>query len=188
MRKIVLATNMAETGITIPDITCVIDSGRHREMRYDEKRKISRLVDCFIARSNAKQRRGRAGRVQHGICFHLFTRKRNAEYLDAHPIPEMLRLSLQELALQLKVMPLRIGASIEDALSQALDPPLAANIQRAVASLVDVEALTPNEEITPLGRHLCHMPLDVHLAKFLLVAVLFGCVDAALSIAAALHS
>ena len=188
MRKIVLATNMAETGITIPDITCVIDSGRHREMRYDEKRKISRLVDCFIARSNAKQRRGRAGRVQHGICFHLFTRKRHDEYLDAHPIPEMLRLSLQELALQLKVMPLRIGASIEDALSQALDPPLAANIQRAVASLVDVEALTPNEEITPLGRHLCHMPLDVHLAKFLLVAVLFGCVDAALSIAAVLNS
>ncbi|KAL4400189.1 RNA helicase [Malassezia pachydermatis] len=187
-RKIVLATNIAETGITIPDITCVIDSGRHREMRYDEKRKISRLVECFVAQSNAKQRRGRAGRVQHGLCFHLFTRKRYDEYLDPHPLPEMLRLSLQELALQLKVMPLQIGRSVEDALSQALDPPQPANIQRAVASLVEVEALTPTEAITPLGRHLCHMPLDVHLAKFLLIAALFRCTDAALTIAALLNA
>ncbi|WFD18140.1 RNA helicase [Malassezia caprae] len=186
--KIVLATNIAETGITIPDITCVIDTGRHREMRYDEKRKISRLVECFVAQSNAKQRRGRAGRVQHGVCFHMFTRKRHDEYMDAHPLPEMLRLSLQELALQLKVMPLQIGAGIEDALSQALDPPEAANVQRAIASLVEVEALTPQEQITPLGRHLCHMPLDVHLSKFLLIASLFQCLDTALSIAAVLNT
>lgn len=93
MRKIVLATNMAETGITIPDITCVIDSGRHREMRYDEKRKISRLVDCFIARSNAKQRRGRAGRVQHGICFHLFTRFASVPALKMHFHKRLIRHS-----------------------------------------------------------------------------------------------
>jgi len=186
--KIVLATNIAETGITIPDITCVIDTGRHREMRYDEKRKISRLVECFVAQSNAKQRRGRAGRVQHGVCFHMFTRKRHDEYMDAHPLPEMLRLSLQELALQLKVMPLQIGVGIEDALAQALDPPEAVNVQRAIASLVEVEALTPQEQITPLGRHLCHMPLDVHLSKFLLIASLFQCLDTALSIAAVLNT
>ncbi|WFC93979.1 RNA helicase [Malassezia brasiliensis] len=188
MRKVVLATNIAETGITIPDITCVIDTGRHREMRYDEKRKISRLVECFIARSNAKQRRGRAGRVQHGMCFHLFTKMRHDEIMDAHPLPEMLRLSLQELALTLKVMQIKVGESIEDALSQALDPPQAINVQRAVASLVEVQALTPNEEITTLGRHLCHMPLDVHLGKFLLIATRFRCVDAALTIAAILNS
>lgn len=188
MRKVVLATNIAETGITIPDITCVIDTGRHREMRYDEKRKISRLVECFIARSNAKQRRGRAGRVQHGMCFHLFTKMRHDEIMDAHPLPEMLRLSLQELALTLKVMQIKVGDSIEDALSQALDPPQAINVQRAVASLVEVQALTPNEEITTLGRHLCHMPLDVHLGKFLLIATRFRCVDAALTIAAILNS
>ena len=187
MRKVVLATNIAETGITIPDITCVIDAGRHREMRYDEKRKISRLVECFIARSNAKQRRGRAGRVQHGMCFHLFTKMRHDQIMEAHPLPEMLRLSLQELALTLKVMKIKVGTSIEDALSQALDPPQAINVQRAVASLVEVQALTPNEEITPLGRHLCHMPLDVHLGKFLLIATRFQCLDSALSIAAMLN-
>lgn len=63
--------------MTIPDITCVIDSGKHREMRYDEKRQISRLVETYIAKSNAKQRRGRAGRVQEGLAFHLFTRARH---------------------------------------------------------------------------------------------------------------
>ena len=87
-----LATNIAETGITIPDITCVIDSGKHKEMRYayvacwdhlttcrrfDEKRQISRLVETNVAKSNAAQRRGRSGRVQKGLCFHLFTKIRH---------------------------------------------------------------------------------------------------------------
>ena len=77
VRKIVLSTNIAETGVTIPDITCVIDSGKHREMRYDEKRQLSRLIETYISRSNAKQRRGRAGRVREGIAFHLFTKARH---------------------------------------------------------------------------------------------------------------
>lgn len=79
VRKIVISTNLAETGVTIPDITCVIDTGKHREMRFDEKRQISRLVETFVAQSNAAQRRGRAGRVQEGICFHLFTKQRHDE-------------------------------------------------------------------------------------------------------------
>jgi ATP-dependent RNA helicase DHX29 len=77
IRKIVLATNIAETGVTIPDITCVIDTGKHKEMRFDERRQLSRLIETFISRANAKQRRGRAGRVQPGLCFHLFTRYRH---------------------------------------------------------------------------------------------------------------
>lgn len=79
MRKIVIATNIAETGITIPDVTCVIDSGKHKEMRFDEKRQLSRLIETFVSRANAKQRRGRAGRVQEGLCFHLFTKDRHDE-------------------------------------------------------------------------------------------------------------
>ena len=81
-RKIVLATNIAETGITIPDVTCVIDTGKHREMRFDERRQLSRLLETFISRANAKQRRGRAGRVQEGLCFHLFTRYRHDELVS----------------------------------------------------------------------------------------------------------
>lgn len=81
MRKIVIATNIAETGITIPDVTCVIDSGKHKEMRFDEKKQLSKLAETFVSRANAKQRRGRAGRVQEGLCFHLFTKDRHDEWV-----------------------------------------------------------------------------------------------------------
>ncbi|KAI0824200.1 P-loop containing nucleoside triphosphate hydrolase protein [Trametes gibbosa] len=188
VRKIVIATNIAETGITIPDITCVIDTGKHREMRFDEKRQISRLVETYIARSNAAQRRGRAGRVQSGLCFHLFTKARHDTKLAAHPDPEIMRLSLSDLALRIKIMKVNLGTSIEDVLSRALDPPLGINVQRAVSALVEVRALTPSEEITPMGRLLSQLPTDVHLGKFLLIATLFRCLDPALTIAATLNS
>jgi ATP-dependent RNA helicase DHX29 len=83
MRKIVIATNIAETGITIPDVTCVIDSGKHKEMRFDERRQLSRLVETFVSRANAKQRRGRAGRVQEGLCFHMFTKDRHDKWVNS---------------------------------------------------------------------------------------------------------
>lgn len=105
-----------------------------------------------------------------------------------HPVPEMLRLSLSDLALRTKIMKVDVGSSIEDILSKALDPPSAVNVQRAVASLVEVGALTVGEEITPLGRYLAQLPTDVHLGKFLLTATMFKCLDPALTIAAALNS
>ncbi|KAK8864514.1 hypothetical protein IAR55_001764 [Kwoniella newhampshirensis] len=188
VRKIVISTNIAETGVTIPDITCVIDSGKHREMRYDEKRQLSRLVETYIAQSNAKQRRGRAGRVQEGVAFHLFTKARHDTQLAEHPIPEMLRLSLQDLALRIKILKVPLGKTIESVLLQALDPPSPQNIQRAISTLVEVKALTINEDITPMGRLLSKLPMDVHLGKFLLVAALFKCLDPALTIAATLNS
>ncbi|KAF8527986.1 P-loop containing nucleoside triphosphate hydrolase protein [Hysterangium stoloniferum] len=188
VRKIVISTNIAETGVTIPDITCVIDSGKHREMRFDEKRQISRLIETFIAKSNAAQRRGRAGRVQPGICFHLFTKARHDHQMADNPLPEMLRLSLSDLALRIKILKVKIGNSIEDVLSQALDPPLEINVQRAVQALVEVKALTPTQDITPMGRLLSKLPTDVHIGKFLLIAAVFGCLDPALTIAAALNS
>ncbi|KAG1716543.1 hypothetical protein ID866_595 [Astraeus odoratus] len=188
VRKIVVSTNIAETGITIPDITCVIDSGKHREMMFDEKRQLSRLAESFIAKSNAAQRRGRAGRVQDGICFHLFTKLRHDTLLAEHPLPEMMRLSLSDLALRIKTMKVKLGGSIEDVLCRALDPPTPVNIRRAISALMEVKALTTTEDLTPMGRLLSTLPLDVHLGKFLLVAVVFRCLDPALTIAAALNS
>lgn len=186
VRKIVLATNIAETGITIPDVTCVIDTGKHREMRFDERRQLSRLIDAFISRANAKQRRGRAGRVQNGLCFHLFTKHRHDNIMSDQQTPEMLRLSLQDLAIRVKVC--KIGG-IEETLSEALDPPSAKNIRRAVDALVDVSALTEKtEELTPLGYQLARLPLDVFLGKLLLVGAIFKCLDMALTVAAILSS
>lgn len=184
-RKIVLATNIAETGITIPDVTCVIDTGKHREMRFDERRQLSRLIDTFISKANAKQRRGRAGRVQEGLCFHLFTRYRHDSILSDQQTPEMLRLSLQDLAIRVKIC--KIGG-IEETLSGALDPPSAKNIRRAIDALIDVRALTAGEDLTPLGQQLARLPLDVFLGKLILMGTIFKCLDMAVTVAAILSS
>ncbi|KAI9811170.1 MAG: hypothetical protein M1827_005621 [Pycnora praestabilis] len=184
-RKIIIATNIAETGITIPDITCVIDVGKHKEMRFDERRQLSRLIESFISRANAKQRRGRAGRVQNGLCFHLFTKARHDRLMAEQQTPEMLRLSLQDLVLRVKICNL---GNIEQTLLEALDPPLPKNIRRAIDALVDVKALTASEELTPLGRQLAKLPLDVFLGKLILHGTIFRCLDAAVTIAAILSS
>ncbi|KAK9444538.1 pre-mRNA-splicing factor ATP-dependent RNA helicase PRP22 [Metarhizium brunneum] len=185
VRKIVLATNIAETGITIPDVTCVIDTGKHREMRFDEKKQLSRLIDTFISRANAKQRRGRAGRVQNGLCFHMFTKYRHDCIMSDQQTPEMLRLSLQDLAIRVKIC--KIGG-IEETLSGALDAPSAKNIRRAIDALVDVRALTTAEELTPLGHQLARLPLDVFLGKLILLGTVFKCLDMSITVAAILSS
>lgn len=184
-RKIVIATNIAETGITIPDITAVIDTGKEKMMRFDERRQLSRLVESFISRANAKQRRGRAGRVQNGICFHLFTKHRHDKLLAEQQTPEMLRLSLQDLVLRVKICKL---GEVEQTLTEALDPPSSKNIRRAIDSLKEVKALTSNESLTPLGSQLAKLPLDVFLGKLIIHGAFFKCLDAAVSIAAILSS
>ncbi|KAF1916305.1 ATP-dependent RNA helicase A [Ampelomyces quisqualis] len=185
VRKIVLATNIAETGVTIPDITCVIDTGKHKEMRFDERRQLSRLTQSFISRANAKQRRGRAGRVQEGLCFHLFTKFRHDTLMADQQTPEMLRLSLQDLVMRTKICKL---GDIEETLSQALDPPSSRNIRRAIDALIEVDALTPGEDLTALGRQIAKLPLDAHLGKLVLLSTTFSCVDVAITIAAILSS
>ncbi|KAF2134411.1 P-loop containing nucleoside triphosphate hydrolase protein [Dothidotthia symphoricarpi CBS 119687] len=174
-----------QTGVTIPDITCVIDTGKHKEMRFDERRQLSRLTQSFISRANAKQRRGRAGRVQEGLCFHLFTKYRHDNLMTDQQTPEMLRLSLQDLVMRTKICKL---GDIEATLSQALDPPSSRNIRRAIDALIEVDALTSAEELTPLGRQIAKLPLDAHLGKLVLLASMFGCVDVAITIAAVLSS
>lgn len=185
MRKIVISTNIAETGVTIPDITCVIDTGKHKEMRFDERRQISRLIESFVSRANAKQRRGRAGRVQEGLCFHLFTKSRHDEVMADQQTPEMLRLSLQDLVMRVKICKL---GDIQSTLADALDAPSAKNIRRAIDALVDVGALTPAEDLTPLGQQLAKLPLDPYLGKLVLYGTMFGCLDVSLTLAATLTS
>lgn len=108
--------------------------------------------------------------------------------MQDNPLPEMMRLSLSDLALRIKIMKVKLGSSIEDVLSRALDPPVPINVQRAISMLVEVRALTTSEDITPLGRLLSKLPTDVHLGKFLLIATVFRCLDPALTIAATLNS
>lgn len=97
----------------------------------------------------------------------------------------MLRLSLQDLVLRVKICKL---GGIEETLSEALDPPSSKNIQRAINALVDAKALTTKEDLTPLGRQLARLPLDVFLGKLLVLGTFYQCLDAVLSIAAILSS
>ena len=97
----------------------------------------------------------------------------------------MLRLSLQDLVLRVKICKL---GGIEETLLEALDPPSSKNIQRAINALVDAKALTTKEDLTPLGRQLARLPLDVFLGKLLVLGTFYQCLDAVLSIAAILSS
>lgn len=100
-------------------------------------------------------------------------------------IPEILRLSLQDLVLRVKLCKL---GGVEQTLSEALDPPIAKNIRRAIDALIDVKALTASEDLTPLGRQLARLPLDVFLGKLVLLGSIFHCLDGTLTFAAILSS
>lgn len=102
VRKIVLATNIAETSITVNDIVHVVDSGLHKEERYDLKTKVSCLETVWVSRANVIQRRGRAGRCQSGFAYHLFPRSR-LEKMAPFQVPEILRTPLENLVLQAKI-------------------------------------------------------------------------------------
>jgi ATP-dependent RNA helicase DHX29 len=183
-KKIVIATNIAESGITIPDITAVIDSCREKVMRFDERRQLSKLTESFISRSSARQRRGRAARVQEGVCFHLVTRYRYENLLPEHHVPEMLRLGLVEPILRIKVWD--IGADVEETLKEAFDPPSKKNVTRGLQLLKDVKALTDTELLTPLGKQLARLPVDIWLGKLVLRGLSFACLDAVVFITAML--
>ncbi|OCT55019.1 putative helicase [Cladophialophora carrionii] len=184
-RKIVIATNIAETGITIPDVTAVIDTCKEKIMRFDERRQLSRLTEGFISRSSARQRRGRAARVQDGLCFHLVTKHRHDNQMLEQQVPEMLRLSLQDPMLRIKVWDL---GSIEETLNAAIDPPFRKNILRAIEKLKDAGALTKNEALTHLGQQIARLPLEVSLAKLAIFGVVFKCLDPVLTMISLLTS
>ncbi|KAF9936561.1 hypothetical protein BGZ65_002286 [Modicella reniformis] len=183
VRKIVLATNIAETGITIPDVTIVIDTGKVKQIKFDEKKRVSTLQERFIARASARQRRGRAGRVQEGVCFHLFSKATFDEYMPEYQQPEIMRMPLEELCLMIKMCGL---GDIAEVLGSALDAPTPQAIENAILALQEVYALDEKQELTPLGIHLCNLPVDVHIGKMILFGSIFKCLDPILTIAAML--
>ncbi|MEW5311175.1 MAG: hypothetical protein WDW38_002911 [Sanguina aurantia] len=120
MRKVVLATNIAETSITISDVVYVVDAGKAKEKSYDIVNKLATLLPAWITLASAKQRMGRAGRVQPGKCYHLFPRLMAKHHFAEHEIPELLRTPLTELALQIKYLGL---GDVAGFLSRAISPP-----------------------------------------------------------------
>ncbi|XP_014670430.1 PREDICTED: ATP-dependent RNA helicase DHX36-like [Priapulus caudatus] len=182
VRKIILATNIAETSITIDDVVFVIDCGKTKMKKFDVENNITTLKAEWVALANAKQRSGRAGRVQAGYCFHLYNRLQQS-LMDAYQLPEILRTPLEELCLQVKL--LRLGL-VQPFVSRAMEPPSDAVLTLALRNLTTLNALDENEDLTALGFHLARMPTDPHTGKMILFAAMFRCLDPVLTIAASL--
>ncbi|KAF7648265.1 hypothetical protein LDENG_00159620 [Lucifuga dentata] len=184
VRKIILSTNIAETSITINDVVFVIDSGKVKEKSYDAISNVSMLKMVWISKASALQRRGRAGRCRPGICFHLFSRLRFNNMLEFQ-VPQLLRMPLQELCLQTKLLA-PSTCPIAEFLSRAPQPPPIHAVRNAVLMLKTIDAMDPFEDLTELGHHLADLPVEPHLGKMVLCAVVLKCLDPILTIACTL--
>uniref|UniRef100_A0A6Q2Y7W3 RNA helicase n=1 Tax=Esox lucius TaxID=8010 RepID=A0A6Q2Y7W3_ESOLU len=183
VRKIVLSTNIAETGVTIPDVVFVIDTGKTKENKYHESSQMSSLVETFVSKASALQRQGRAGRVRSGFCFRLYPKFRFQAFAD-YSVPEILRVPLEELCLH--IMKCEYG-SPEDFLCRALDAPQPQSVSNAVSLLRKIGACTPEgHALTPLGQHLATLPVNVKIGKMLIFGTILGCLDPVATIAAAI--
>lgn len=180
IRKIILSTNIAETSITIDDVVFVIDCGRIKVNNFNLETQTQTLLPQWVSLANADQRKGRAGRVQPGICFHLFTRARRM-VLDKYLKPEVLRTRLEDVILMMKV--LQLGKA-EPFFMRLLDPPDPSAVTVSLDLLKRLNALDDNENLTPLGYHLGKLPLGPQMGKMLLMGAIFSCLDPVLSVAA----
>ncbi|XP_022931521.1 DExH-box ATP-dependent RNA helicase DExH6-like isoform X1 [Cucurbita moschata] len=179
-RKIILSSNIAETAITIDDVVYVIDSGWNEEKSYDPYNNVSTFQLSLISKACAKQREGRAGRCQPGICYHLYSKSR-ASSLPDFQVPEIKRMPLEELCFQAKLLAPNRG--IERFLRKTLDPPVLDTIGNAILVLQDIGALSQDERLTELGEKLGSLPVHPVTSKMLIFAILMNCLDPALTLA-----
>ncbi|KAK4689764.1 ATP-dependent RNA helicase DHX57, partial [Tremellales sp. Uapishka_1] len=177
-RKIVVATNVAETSVTIPDVVFVVDGGKVKETQYEAESGMQKLVECYTSRASGRQRRGRAGRTQPGECYKLYTRRTENNSMPRFPIPEILRTPLESLFLQVKAM--NEDTDVKEFLGKAIDPPKMDAIDAAWKTLQDLGAIEGEDHksrLTALGRHMSMIPVDLRLAKMLVLGTIFKCLD-----------
>lgn len=181
-RRVVLATNVAETSLTVPGIRYVIDTGLARVKRYSVRNKVEQLQVERISQAAARQRAGRCGRVMDGICIRLYDEEDFLQRPD-HTDPEILRSSLAGVILRMKA--LKLGA-VEA--FPFIDPPTSRMIGDGYQLLIELGAVTDDERraLTPIGRELARLPLDPKVGRMLLAARDMGCLNEMLVIASAL--
>jgi ATP-dependent helicase HrpA len=179
-RRIVLATNVAETSLTVPGIRYVIDPGSARISRFSKRTKVQRLPIEDISQASANQRAGRCGRVADGVCIRLYSESDFA----SRPLftdPEILRTNLASVILQMAALGLGEVADFG-----FLDPPDARSINDGVLLLHELGALDDSKKLTPTGRQVAQLPVDPRIARMIVEAGRQGCVREVLVIAAAL--
>jgi ATP-dependent helicase HrpA len=179
-RRVVLATNVAETSITIPGIVYVIDSGYARIHRYDPRTGTTRLPIEAISQASADQRKGRCGRVREGICIRLYD-EQDFQQRAAFTDPEIRRTGLAGVILRMKAQGL---GDVET--FPFLDPPHPKAITEGYRVLEELGALGPRRELTELGRQLARFPVDPRLARMILAGEELRCLGEVLVLAAAL--
>ncbi|WFC99552.1 RNA helicase [Malassezia yamatoensis] len=184
LRRIILATNIAETSITIPDVVYVVDTGRVKEKRYDPERRLSSLVSAWVGTSNLNQRAGRAGRHRPGEYVGVLSRVRY-EALPVHQTVEMKRVDLSNVAMHIKALDIP-GMSIEDVLEATIEPPSPERVEAAITELERIGAMDSHQSLTSLGKVLQQLPLDVAIGKMCLYGAFFRCLDPVLTLAAIL--
>ncbi|MDX1556090.1 MAG: ATP-dependent RNA helicase HrpA, partial [Xanthomonadales bacterium] len=179
-RRIILATNIAETSLTVPRIRFVIDSGMARISRYAHRSRIQRLPIEAISQASANQRTGRCGRLGPGTCVRLYSEddfNSRPEFTE----PEILRTSLATVILQMLCMGL---GDVED--FPFVDPPAPRMIKDAYSLLFELGALDEKRQVQPMGRRLVEWPMDVRLGRMVLEADRLGCLENVMVLAAAL--
>ncbi|MBS0196834.1 MAG: ATP-dependent RNA helicase HrpA [Planctomycetes bacterium] len=179
-RRIILATNVAETSLTVPGIRYVIDTGVARINRYSARTKVQRLEVEAISKASADQRKGRCGRVGPGVCIRLYSEEdftTRPQYTD----PEIVRTNLAAVILQMAA--LRLGR-VED--FPFLDPPDSRLVKDGYDTLIELGAVTEAGELTPLGRDLAKLPIDPRIGRMILAANAENCLTEVLIIASAL--
>ncbi|HSD62054.1 MAG TPA: ATP-dependent RNA helicase HrpA, partial [Burkholderiales bacterium] len=179
-RRIVLATNVAETSLTVPGIRYVVDTGLARVNRYSYRNKVEQLQVEKVSRASANQRAGRCGRVAAGVCVRLYSEEEfhgRPEFGD----PEILRSSLAAVILRMKA--LRLG-DVES--FPFLDPPAPKAIADGYQLLAELGAVDEDRALTPTGAQLAKLPIDPRIGRMILAAKDAGCLGEVLIIAAAL--
>jgi ATP-dependent helicase HrpA len=179
-RRIVLATNVAETSLTVPGIRYVIDPGTARISRYSARSKVQRLPIEKISQASADQRKGRCGRVGPGICVRLYSEEDFAER-PRFTEPEVQRTNLAAVILQMKAFGL---GNVQD--FPFIDPPDYRAVRDGFATLHELGAIDERNELTHLGRQLARLPVDPRIGRMVLAAIEENCVEEVLIIASAL--
>jgi len=182
-RKVVLATNIAETSLTINGVIYVIDPGFCKQKSYNPRSGMEALIVTPVSRASAQQRAGRAGRVSAGKCFRLYTAHAFMHELEEDQIPEIQRTNLGNVVLMLKSL------GINDLIHfDFLDPPPAETLIRALELLYALGSLNDRGELTKLGRRMAELPLDPMLSKMLIQSEEYECSEECLTVCAMLSA
>lgn len=179
-RRVVLATNVAETSLTVPGIGYVIDAGLARISRFSPRSKLQRLQTEPVSQASAAQRAGRAGRLAPGLCIRLYSRE-DFEARAAYTDPEIMRTQLASVILQTR----RLGLG-DLADFPLLERPSEAQLKAGTNTLQELGALAADGKLSAVGKQLASMPLDPQLGRMLLAASRGGCAEAVLVIVSAM--